>query len=194
MRLDDSGSGAPSAGRAPARGDAAVRRRAWTLAGVFALFGMALGGCAGAYGYTEVSSAPYDLSVYPSAYYGGRTVYLIDNRWMYPDAGGWYYYPSEPSYLYTQRTYVYGGRPYRYGPGYGPTYTPNYTAPEARSRPYVQQAPPAGPAAPPGPSMRAAPPAAEPAIRSAPSTPASPRITGPSAPMRMQGPSRGPRR
>lgn len=155
---------------------------------MMAAAGVALGGCAGSYGYTEVSSAPYDLSVYPSAYYGGRTVYLIDNRWMYPDAGGWYYYPSEPSFLYSQRTYVYGGRPYPYGRGYGPTYLPSYAAPAARSRSYVQQAPPAGP------PMRAAPLPAAPALRPGPSMPASPRIGGPSAPMRMPAPSRGPRR
>jgi hypothetical protein len=73
---------------------------------------IALGGCRVysepeyATGYVELTSAPADLSVYPSTYYEGRTVYLVNDRWMYPDRGRWVYYRREPPQLYRQRTVV----------------------------------------------------------------------------------------
>lgn len=116
----------------------------------FLVGALALVGCgAETVGYTEVSYAPYvpyDYG-YPYTFYEGRTVYLVGNRWMYPDNGAWYYYRSPPAGLYRAPLYHYpAGR--TYAPSYGPTYGPS------RTRPYVQQAPPAtrgpGVGAPPG--------------------------------------------
>jgi hypothetical protein len=113
---------------------------------------LALGGCAvhaqEPVGYVEVSSAPYDVSVYPSTYYDGRTVYLVDDRWMYRDRGRWMYYRDEPAPLYRQRTIIRQAPP-AYRPSYqaptyqAPTYAPRGTAPPTYAPPAT--APPAYP-------------------------------------------------
>jgi hypothetical protein len=54
--------------------------------------------------YVETTYVPAHVERYPSYYYEGRTVYLIDNRWYYRQpAGRWVYYRSEPPVLYRQR-------------------------------------------------------------------------------------------
>jgi hypothetical protein len=106
---------------------------------------VALGGCTyrAAYpttGYVELSSAPVDVSGYPRRYYDGRTVYLVDDRWMYPDSNRWVYYQQEPPYLTQQRTYIRQAPPaYPYGYPRGGNYP---------------QGPYRGPAAPPAVRVR----------------------------------------
>jgi hypothetical protein len=70
-------------------------------------------------GVTEVTSAPANLEAYPSTEYEGRTVYLVDDRWVYFDGTRWVRYASEPPELESRRATL------------------------QRRRPYVQQAPPA---------------------------------------------------
>ena len=64
-------------------------------------------------------SAPANLEAYPSTEYEGRTVYLVDDRWVYFDGSRWVRYASEPPELESRRATL------------------------QRTRPYVQQAPPA---------------------------------------------------
>jgi hypothetical protein len=106
-------------------------------------------------GYVETTSAPVEVAGYPSAFYEGRTVYYVGDRWMYPDRGRWAYYRSEPAYLQRQRTYVQQAPP-AYGRGRRtqgvpraapPAYGPGYRAPAAPRVGAPAAAPPA--AAPP---------------------------------------------
>jgi len=54
--------------------------------------------------YVETTYVPAHVEVYPSYYYEGRTVYLIDGRWYYRHpTGSWVYYRTEPPVLYRQR-------------------------------------------------------------------------------------------
>ncbi|MGC4087868.1 MAG: hypothetical protein QM756_08225 [Polyangiaceae bacterium] len=76
---------------------------------VLLLAGLASSGCyahAGARGYVVAESAPAYVETYPSYYYEGRTVYLVDGRWYTRDHGRWMYYRSEPRELYRYRTRV----------------------------------------------------------------------------------------
>jgi hypothetical protein len=108
--------------------------------GILVAAAVALGGCRVytepeyATGYVELTSAPADLSAYPSTYYDGHVVYLINDRWMYPDRGRWVYYRREPPALYRQRTVIRQAPP-AYGRGY----------PQAYPQAYPQSAPPAYP-------------------------------------------------
>ena len=57
--------------------------------------------------YVETTYVPAHVELYPSYYYEGRTVYLIDNRWYYRQpTGRWVYYREEPPVLYRQRVTV----------------------------------------------------------------------------------------
>lgn len=79
-----------------------------------ALLGLALlqAGCyatAGGYAdvdYVEVETVPAHVEVYPSYYYRGRTVYLVDGRWYYRRGPRWVYYREEPAELHRHRSYV----------------------------------------------------------------------------------------
>jgi len=120
-----------------------------------------LSGCYGGYsgspatGYVELSSAPVDVALYPHTYYEGRTVYLVNDRWMYPDNNRWVYYRQEPPYLYQQRTYIRQAPPGAYGyprggyprGGYPPggAYPGGYQRGYPQPQPYPQTAPPAYP-------------------------------------------------
>ena len=57
--------------------------------------------------YVETTYVPAHVELYPSYYYEGRTVYLIDGRWYYRHpTGRWVYYRREPPVLYRQRTVI----------------------------------------------------------------------------------------
>jgi hypothetical protein len=89
---------------------------------------LSLGGCYARAGvepaYVETTYVPAHVERYPSYYYDGRTVYLIDGRWYYRQPGGrWVYYRREPPVLYRQRITV-------------------RQAPPARPAPHYRQAPP----------------------------------------------------
>jgi hypothetical protein len=56
--------------------------------------------------YVEVETVPAHVEVYPSYYYSGRTVYLVDGRWYYRRGPRWVYYREEPPELHRQRRYV----------------------------------------------------------------------------------------
>lgn len=83
-------------------------------------------------GYVVTDAPPAYIETYPSYYYEGRTVYLVDGRWYTRDRGHWVYYRREPPELYRYRTTV------RVAP-------PAYRAPPARyeRREYRRGAPPA---------------------------------------------------
>jgi hypothetical protein len=84
--------------------------------------------------YVETTYVPAHVHTYPSYYYEGRTVYLIDGRWYYRQpTGRWVYYRQEPPVLYRQRTVIRQAPPARPRPS-RPTYY--------REAP-VRQAPPA---------------------------------------------------
>jgi len=84
------------------------------LSTALVLVGIALGsaGCyatAGAYGdaeYVEADYVPPRIDVYPSYEYGGRTVYLVNDRWYYRRGPRWVYYREEPPELHRRRAYV----------------------------------------------------------------------------------------
>jgi hypothetical protein len=98
-------------------------------------------------GYVEVTSAPYDVDAYPSTYYEGRQVYLVNNQWMFRDGGRWARYRNEPPALYRQRGVI-----IRNGPTYNRRAPGIQQAPPAyRNGPGIQQAPPAYRGAPPAP-------------------------------------------
>jgi len=86
-------------------------------------------------GYAEVTAAPANVQSYPSTVYDGRTVYLVEDRWVYRDGSRWVRYQNEPPELHRRRATV------------------------QRERPYVQQAPPAAR------SYDGAPSSAPPAVR-----------------------------
>ena len=72
---------------------------------------LALGGCyADARvepAYVETTYVPAHVHVYPSYWYEGRTVYLIDGRWYFHHPSGrWVYYREEPPTLYRYRTTI----------------------------------------------------------------------------------------
>ena len=92
--------------------------------------------------YVELTAAPVNIEPYPSTYYEGRTVYLVNNRWMYRDRGGWAYYRNEPPALYRQRTYVQQAPP-AYRRGYpAPNAYPRQGYPQTYpQRQYEQRAP-----------------------------------------------------
>lgn len=125
--------------------------------GAVAVAMIALGGCrattygvAEPVGYVELTAAPIDVGVYPHSYYNGRSVYFVDDRWMYRDRGRWMYYRQEPPELYRQRPYVQQAPP-AYRRSYPAPYPPPYSAPYRTPaqpvpggvRPPPQSAPPA---------------------------------------------------
>jgi hypothetical protein len=86
-----------------------------------------LGGCyahAGAEpAYVETTYVPAHVETYPSYYYEGRTVYLIDERWYYRQpTGRWVYYREEPPTLYRQRMVVRQAPPARPRPPAAPAH------------------------------------------------------------------------
>lgn len=55
----------------------------------------------------EVTSAPVvEYRLYPHTVYEGRVVYLIDNRWGYPQGDRWIVYRTEPPPLARYRTTI----------------------------------------------------------------------------------------
>jgi hypothetical protein len=57
-------------------------------------------------GYVEADYIPPDVTVYPSAAYDGRTVYLVDGRWYYQNHEHWVYFREEPTVLYQERVRI----------------------------------------------------------------------------------------
>jgi hypothetical protein len=114
---------------------AAVRyRQHRTISGgaAIAIATFAIGCTTGVYGEVAVEYpvvraevVPTDIYYYPRAYYEGRNVYLVDDRWYYPYRNHWVVYQREPVELHRYRVryydrYGHGYRPaYRYRPGYG---------------------------------------------------------------------------
>jgi hypothetical protein len=119
---------------------------------------LGLSGCYGSSsGFVEAEYVPARVETYPHAHYQGRVVYLIGDRWYVRNGGVWFYYPTEPSYLYRYRLRWYPGHQHGL---YGP-YHHHYrrSVPPARhaAPPARRIAPPARESAPP--ARRAAPPA-----------------------------------
>ena len=65
-------------------------------------------------GYVVAEAPPAYIDTYPTYYYEGRTVYLVDGRWYTRNHGHWVYYRSEPPELYRYRTTVRVAPPARY--------------------------------------------------------------------------------
>lgn len=91
------------------------------------------------------AEAPVTVATYPHVYEDGYDYYWVRDRWYVQRDGVWFYYPTEPAFLYRHRIHWvrpryrrwdYYGRPYR-----GPY---RYAAPPAR-----REAPPARREAPP---------------------------------------------
>ena len=79
---------------------------------VFSCSGLVLVAALSATGCYARAGARVD--VYPSYYYEGRTVYLIDGHWYYRQpTGRWVYYREEPPVLYRQRVAVHQAPPAR---------------------------------------------------------------------------------
>ena len=53
-----------------------------------------------------VGPPPLVIESYPSYYYEGRTVFLVDGGWYYSDGGHWNRYRREPEALAVRRQYV----------------------------------------------------------------------------------------
>jgi hypothetical protein len=81
---------------------------------------------------------PAYVETYPSYYYEGRTVYLVDGRWYTRDSGHWVYYRDEPPELYRYRSVRVAPPARRIGP------PPARVAPRVRveRREYRYHAPP----------------------------------------------------
>lgn len=56
--------------------------------------------------YVDATAAPVDVEVAPQYYYGGRTVYYVNDRWYARDRGRWVYYRTEPAPLARHRVEV----------------------------------------------------------------------------------------
>ena len=68
---------------------------------------------------TPVAEVPPDIWDYPSVYYGGSYVYLVNGSWYQPTRSGWVLFRSEPLELARARTRIYASpRPSR-TPAYG---------------------------------------------------------------------------
>lgn len=92
-----------------------------------------------------IGFSPAYIDTYPSYWYGGRTVYLVDGRWWFRDRGRWSYYSREPRTLYRQRMYIQQAPrapSRRYAPGAVPPRSsrPPATRPQHRAPP-AQRAP-----------------------------------------------------
>jgi hypothetical protein len=98
--------------------------------------------------YVETTYVPARVETYPSYYYEGRTVYLIDGRWYYRQpSGAWVYYRREPPVLYRQRVTIREAPPARARPA-TPSYhreTPVREAPPAYYRDDNRRVPPPAP-------------------------------------------------
>jgi hypothetical protein len=98
--------------------------------------------------YVETTYVPAHVELYPSYYYEGRTVYLIDGRWYYRrPTGAWVYYRREPPVLYRQRLTIREAPPARARPS-RPTYyreAPVREAPPAYYRDDSRRVPPPAP-------------------------------------------------
>jgi hypothetical protein len=53
-----------------------------------------------------VGTPPLVIESYPSYYYEGRTVFMVDGGWYYNDGGHWNRYRREPEVLAVRRQYV----------------------------------------------------------------------------------------
>jgi len=113
-------------------------RPAWALGSLVLL------SCASS-AYVE-AEAPIGVAAYPRVYDRGYVYYWGGDHWYVQRDGAWFYYRSEPAFLYRQRRHWYGPAPYRHRPYYdGPRYAPHrHVAPPAR-----RLAPPARRSAPP---------------------------------------------
>lgn len=118
---------------------------------------LGLNGCYGtSSAWVEAGHVPAHVEIYPHAHYDGRVVYLIGDRWYVRHGGAWFYYSTEPAYLYQYRLRWYPG--HRHGPRqvyhhhYRRAVPPaRHAAPPARHSvpPMRQGAPPARRSAPP---------------------------------------------
>jgi hypothetical protein len=119
---------------------------------------LALSGCYGtSSAFVEAEYVPAHVHTYPHAHYDGRVVYLIGDRWYVRDRGVWFYFRTEPSYLYRYRLRWYPG--HRHWPESPYHHHYRRTVPPARhaAPPARHAAPPARQSAPP--VRRSAPPA-----------------------------------
>jgi hypothetical protein len=104
-----------------------ARIRAFSCGGLVLVGALSLTGCYARArvepAYVETTYVPAHVHTYPSHYYEGRTVYLIDNRWYYRRPNGvWVYYRNEPPVLYRQRMSVRRAPPAPASPGMRPAY------------------------------------------------------------------------
>ena len=104
-----------------------ARIRAFSCGGLVLVGALSLTGCYARArvepAYVETTYVPARVDIYPSYYYEGRTVYLIDNRWYYRRSNGvWVYYRTEPPVLYRQRMSVRRAPPAPATPGMRPAY------------------------------------------------------------------------
>ncbi|HET9931673.1 MAG TPA: hypothetical protein VFQ35_13325 [Polyangiaceae bacterium] len=77
----------------------------WLKLAVLLAAGATSSGCyARTQGYVVAEAPPAYVETYPSYYYEGRTVYLVDGRWYTRDSGHWVYYRHEPPELYRYRS------------------------------------------------------------------------------------------
>lgn len=109
-----------------------------------------LAGCGPTYVEAE---APVGVAAYPRVYDRGYYYYWVGDRWYVERHGAWFYYPTEPAFLYhhRQRWHAHPGHGHRHhydGPRFAP---PRRAAPAVRrmTPPARRSAPPARRAAPP---------------------------------------------
>lgn len=130
-----------------------ARRWAKWSRGILAILGLlAVDGCVGHSAAYVEAEVPVAVETYPRAYYDGQIVYWVGDRWYVRRNGIWFYYRTEPEYLYRYR---YGWR----GGYYAPPPRRLYPGPYYRraAPPVRRYAPPARRYAPP--ARRYAPPA-----------------------------------
>jgi hypothetical protein len=106
-----------------------------------------LGGCVATTSAYVEADGPVDVEAYPQTYYGGRVVYWGGDRWYVRDRGAWFYYRSEPAYLYDYRARWrgYSAPPVRHY--YRPYRAPYYrraAPPAPRALPPVRRSAPGG--------------------------------------------------
>lgn len=81
-------------------------RFAWLFAGALLLLGC-YAEARTEPAYVDAVYVPPRVDVYPSYYYDGRVVYLVDGRWYFRHPRGhWVYYRREPEPLYRRRIHI----------------------------------------------------------------------------------------
>jgi hypothetical protein len=122
----------------------ATRQTRWRFAGLALLVAACSTMACTSSAYVE-ADAPVTVATYPHVYEDGYVYYWVGDRWYVQRDGVWFYYRTEPPFLYRHRVH-WVGTPHRHWD----YYRRPYASPYRRSAPPVRRsAPPARRAAPP---------------------------------------------